>query len=269
MHPILLEVFGIQIASYGLFMILGAVAAWFLIRLLAGADGKKNGDISLVFLICVCGALAGAFTLRPLMKIPEVIINWEHFRQMPVEVFFSYMLGEIVFYGGLAGGIIAMLIFCKSYRIPIVPIADLFAPALALAHGIGRIGCFLGGCCYGKPVSAAHPFAVIFPPASMGAPAGTPLLAIQLIEAASLFMIAAILVLVYKKTASRIKGLTVSLYAALYSVLRFVLEFHRGDRARGIYGPFSTSQYISLALLVVSAALIFVIAKKRKAPVNS
>jgi len=266
MHPILVEVFGLQIASYGLFMILGAVAAWFLIRLLAGADGKENGDISLVFLICVCGALAGAFTLRPLMKIPEVIIHWEHFRQMPVDVFFSYMFGEIVFYGGLIGGIVAMLLFCGRYKIPAVPIADLFAPALAAAHSVGRIGCFLGGCCYGIPVRAAHPFAVTFPPASMGAPAGTPILATQLIEAAGLLMIAAILVLVYKKTASRINGLTVSLYAALYSVLRFVLEFYRGDLARGIYGPFSTSQYISLALFIVSAALIFMIAKKRKHP---
>jgi len=179
------------------------------------------------------------------------------------------MFGEIVFYGGLAGGIVAMLIFCKSFKIPVVPIADLFAPALAVAHGIGRIGCFLGGCCYGIPVSAAHPFAVTFPTASMGAPPGTPLLAIQLIEAASLFLIAAILVLVYKKTASRIKGLTVSLYAALYSVLRFVLELYRGDPARGIYGPFSTSQYISLALFAVSAALIFMIAGKRKQSLNA
>ena len=83
-----------------------------------------------------------------------------------------------------------------------------------------------------------------------------------------LFVIAAILALVYKKTASRINGLTVSLYAALYSVLRFVLEFYRGDRARGIYGPLSTSQYISLALFIVGAALIFTIAKNGKPPVN-
>jgi phosphatidylglycerol:prolipoprotein diacylglycerol transferase len=197
---------------------------------------------------------------------------------MPVRVALSFIFGEIVFYGGLIGGVAAMLIFCKSHKIPVLPIADLFAPALAIAHGFGRIGCFFGGCCYGIQVNPSHPFAVIFPPAVTSVPAATgtsittgtltgipvvtdmPVLATQLIEAASLFVIAVILIIIYKKTAGT--GITVCTYGVLYSILRFTLEFYRGDNARGMYGAFSVSQYISIALFVVSVVMVGVIIKK-------
>jgi len=260
MYPVLFEVFGRQIGTYGLLIITGAVAAWFLVKVL---DKNKDKNVPLVFLICMCGGLVGAFLLRPITRIPEIIIHWEHFRQMPAGMALSLIFGDIVFYGGLIGGVIAMLIFCKSYKIPILPIADLFAPALAVAHGFGRIGCFLGGCCYGIQVHPSHPFAVIFPSVATevsasisittGVPTGVPMLATQLIEAVSLFIIAAILIIIYKKTA--VKGLTVCSYGILYSILRFTLEFYRGDSARGIYGIFSISQYISIALFVVSVVM--------------
>jgi len=259
-HPVLFEIFGRQIGTYGLFMILGAVSAWFLIRFLAG---KEDKDMPLVFLISIAGGIVGTFMLRPITRIPEIIMNWEYFRQMPIEVFFSRIFGEIVFYGALIGGVIAMVLFCRGFKMPILPYADLFAPGLALAHGFGRVGCFFGGCCFGIPISPISAFAVVFPAHSAGAPPGIPLLAIQLIEAGSLFIITAILVLVYKKTAG--SGLTVCLYGALYSVLRFILEFFRGDLVRGVYGGLSTSQYISIAVFIVSAAVFcYIIVKKRR-----
>jgi len=279
MHPILFEVFGQQIYAYGLFIVIGVVAAWYLLRLLVG---KENKDISLGFFICICGGIIGAFALRPLMKIPEVILHWERFRQMPLEVFFAYFFGEIVFYGGLIGGVTAMLLFCRRFKIPALPMADLFAPALALSHGIGRIGCFMGGCCYGIPVSPSHPFAVVFRPTPIAmptptatplttapivtaAPIGVPLLGTQLIEAACLILLAALLAIIYKKTAKA--GLTVCLYGLLYSVLRFVLEFYRGDIMRGVYGWLSTSQYISIALFAMSLALLTRQVRQKTGPV--
>jgi len=262
MYPTLFEVFGRQISTYGLLIIIGAVAAWFTVKLL---DKNKDENVSLVFLICICGGLIGAVLLRPITRIPEIIIHWEQFRQMPVRIALSLIFSEIVFYGGLTGGVAAMLIFCKSYKIPILPIADLLAPALAVAHGFGRIGCFFGGCCYGVQVHLSHPFAVIFPPADAGMPTGIsvsmPVLATQLIEAASLFVIAVTLIIIYKKTAGR--GLTVCSYGILYSILRFTLEFYRGDSARGIYGMLSISQYISMVLFVVSVVMMVLVLRKR------
>jgi len=259
MYPILIEIFGRQISTFGLFMIFGAAAAWIMIKIL---DSKKDKDVPLVFLICICGGFVGAFLFRPITRIPEVIINWEQIRQIPFMVFIPRFFGEIVFYGGLIGGAAAMLIYCRYFKVPMLPIADLFAPALAVAHGIGRVGCFFGGCCYGMPVQSTHPFAMVFPPASIGAPAGVPLLATQLIEAACLFALAAILVFIYKKTAGT--GLAVCLYGLLYSVLRFIIEFYRGDSVRGIYGPLSTSQYISIALFAISLVLLYVIINKHR-----
>ena len=273
MYPILFEIFGRQIGTYGLFIAIGALAAWLLIKLLLRTKdkgGKETKDATLVFLICICGGLIGAFLLRPIMRIPEIIINWEVFRQLPVNVMFTIIFGEIVFYGGLIGGIIAMIIFCRGFKIQIPPMADLFAPALALAHGFGRIGCFFGGCCYGVSVDHSHIFAVTFPQDALTASAGATLLATQLIEAASLFIIAAVLSIVYKKIyrqeLSRYSGIIACLYGALYSILRFVLEYYRGDAARGIYGVFSTSQYISIALFIVSIVLSCIILKRKKRP---
>jgi len=261
MYPILFEVFGRHVSTYGLLIVLGAVAAWFVIKAL---DKSKDKNISLVFLICICGGLIGAFLLRPITRIPEIIIHWEHFRQMPARVALSFIFGEIVFYGGLIGGVTAMLIFCKSYKIRILPIADLFAPALAVAHGFGRIGCFFGGCCYGIQVHPSHPVAVIFPAGAVSTPtsipSGIPLLATQLIEAVSLFLIATVLIIIYKKTAGT--GLTVCIYGILYSILRFILEFYRGDGARGVYGVFSVSQYISMVLFVVCVGMVILILKR-------
>jgi len=275
MYPILFEIFGRQIGTFGLSAILGVAAAWFLVRFLMD---EKDKDIPNIFLICICGGMIGAFLLRPITRIPAIITNWEYLRQMPMGAVLSLIFGELVFYGGLIGGVIAMLLYCRGFKIPILPIADLFAPAVALAHGFGRIGCFLGGCCYGVSVNREHPFAVIFPVESATAPSGVPLLAIQLIEAICLFVIATILTIVYKKVMGKQKkmaengytqprfGLVVCLYGLLYSIVRFILEFYRGDQARGVYGVLSTSQYISIALFIFSTTLLIHILTRKQRP---
>ena len=258
MHPILFTILGRSITTYGVLVILAAALAWFMVALLAR---KKIKDIELVFLMCIAGGFVGVALLRPIMRIPAIIANWQYFTQLGIVGFIGHVFGELVFYGGLIGGIIAMVLFCRGFKMPILPIADVFAPALALAHGIGRIGCFLGSCCYGIAVDASHPFAVVFPEYALAAPSGVPLLAVQLIEAACLFLISAILIIAYKK--GTLTGLTVCLYGILYSITRFVLEFFRGDIHRGIYGGLSTSQYISIVLFIGSVVLLCFILRKR------
>jgi len=253
MYPILFEVFGRPIATYGTFMIIAAFAAWLLVRFLGG---NKDRHIPMSFLMCICGGLVGLVMLRPITRIPEIIINWDSFKQIPFEMMISFLFGEMVFYGGLIGGVIALLIYCRGYKVPVLPMADLFAPGMALAHGFGRVGCFFAGCCYGVHTDASHPFAVVFPETGLGiVPHGEPLLAVQLIEAACLFVLAAVLSIVYKKTGG--KGFTICLYGIIYSILRFILEFFRGDPIRGIYGPFSTSQYISIAIFITCTILMY------------
>ncbi len=257
-----LHFFGKSIPTYGLLVLLGAFAAWLLICLLAKTGDRVNrSDASLTYLIAVAGGFVGAVVLRPIMKTIEVAVFWEKYKIISAENLLHYIVGEIVFYGGLLGGLFAVFLFCRSFKISAFSMLDLFVPAIALGHAIGRIGCLCAGCCYGISVPVGHPFAIVYPPASLEAPPGVPLLAVPLIESVFLFVLAAVLSVLYAKV--NMQGLCLSVYFLLYPVERFILEFYRGDLVRGTYGPFTTSQYISAALFAFGVCLLALTLRKR------
>ena len=265
MHPFF-SVFGLVFPAYGVMMMLGIGSAFTLVAILCRPSAKNRRgldrmDTILTCSIAILGMIIGGFALRPLMKLPEVIFRWGYFYQMPVGEFFGYIFGEFVFYGGLIGGAIASFIFCRGYKVPVLTTFDAISAAVPLGHAFGRVGCFLAGCCHGARVSRDSAFAVVYPATSLSAPSGVPLVAVPLIEAMALVLISAIIVVIFMKT--KIAGLCFGLYIMLYSVVRFILEFFRGDPGRGVYGIFSTSQYISIALFVLSAVLICIIICRR------
>ena len=123
-------------------------------------------------------------------------------------------------------------------------------PIMPLIHGIGRVGCFCMGCCYGKP---SHILGIAFQ-CSKIAPNGVPLLPVQLYEALieiCLFVILARLS-VRKTAGSKMLGI----YCSVYGVSRFCLEFFRGDSYRGFIGRLSISQIISLLLIAGGTILL-------------
>ncbi len=130
--------------------------------------------------------------------------------------------GGFVFYGGLIFGLIALIIFSKLTDQNLKRFYFLVIP-LTLSHGIGRVGCFLAGCCHGS----------FFLP-------------VQLLEATGLFTISFI---AYRKFLRSNRLLP--FYLICYSVLRFILEYIRNDEIRGVYLGLSTSQIISLVLLTI------------------
>ncbi|MCL2694707.1 MAG: prolipoprotein diacylglyceryl transferase [Clostridiales bacterium] len=263
MHPIF-YVFGLELPAYGLSLIFGALAAYGLGVFLA----RKKGDalvrenFSYIFLIAIGAALAGAFLFRPLTKIVEVAIHWNAAKHWTAEALVYYLFGEMVFYGGVIGGFLGILFFCRKFHIPLLPMLDVAAAPLALGHALGRIGCLMGGCCYGQEVCAAHPFAIVYPEVSLGAPPNVPLLAVPLLEAVFLVILAIALALLFVR--ARQRGLTVAVYLLAYSVWRFVLEFFRGDAVRGVYAGLSTSQYVSLALFLFGIGVILYIVRKNR-----
>lgn len=135
----------------------------------------------------------------------------------------------------------------------------MITPALAIAHCLGRIGCSFAGCCYGKATTSF--FAFIYKE-SIVAPNNVPLVPIQGIEAFSLFILSLLFLwIAIKKPKVKIHYI----YIGFYSVLRFFLEFYRGDIERGYYKGLSTSQIISLVLFIlVCIKLIFEIINKQK-----
>jgi phosphatidylglycerol:prolipoprotein diacylglycerol transferase len=143
--------------------------------------------------------------------------------------------------------------------LPVGKTFDVYAPALALGLGIGRLGCFAAGCDYGKPTTSflGVVFTDPFSHEVAGTPLGVPLHPTQLYEALATFLIFGILVLCYRY--KRYDGQIFLLYLALYAAARFLIEFLRGDEDRGfLFGHLlSTSQFIALLTLAVAAGLAF------------
>jgi len=252
-----IHIFEIDIPAYGLMMLLGMAAALGVVIFQCELLNYSRQDAILVAFVAIAGGIAGAILLRPIIKLPDVIINWEKYSKMPVGEFLAWFIGELVFYGGLIGGSVAAVLYCRYFRISVPYTVDILAPALPVGHAFGRIGCLFAGCCYGVEASPANPLAIIYPErtdglAALAPPPGTPILATPAIEAGGNILIACIVMLfIYKNKAA---GRGIAVYGMLYGVQRFILEFFRGDLIRGVYGGgISTSQIISIFVVAASA----------------
>ncbi len=177
--------------------------------------------------------------------------------------FIEVMQNGFVFYGGLIGGFIGLVVYCKIYKESYTDYLDIFAVSVPLGHVFGRIGCFISGCCFGMPHEGF--LSVIYTnPLDPNTPVGTPLLAVQLIESFSLLILYIILEITYYKTKK--KGLPTCLYIIGYSAIRFTLEYFRSDAARGggfVFGM-TTSQLISVLLVsTMTITLLYLLVKKK------
>jgi phosphatidylglycerol:prolipoprotein diacylglycerol transferase len=249
MHPRLLAIDNFVIYSFGALMVLAVVAAiWWLRRTARGRGIPVETVMSLSVWLLV-GGLAGA----KVFKAGRLLLQGETLSIRLLE-------GAGDFYGGFLGALLVVMIyFWRRPDLPAWRVADLYGPALALGQSIGRIGCLMAGDDYGKPTTL--PWAVTFtdPEAATigGAPLGVPLHPVQLYE--SLACLALFFFLVWLSRRQRFDGQLVLSYALGYAVLRFVIEFFRGDVDRGFLfaGLLSTSQTIALILAAVSLVLLF------------
>ena len=228
------------VAYYGLFIVLGiGVASLFSYHQIRRYC--LNGDsFILLALFGGGGGMLGAKLLFLLLSYREIAPE----RLLDPDYVLALFQGGFVFYGGLLGGLFGLWISGRLFSIDLAPYIRYCTPAIPLVHAFGRLGCFRVGCCYGMPVN--HRFSVVYTH-SFFAPNHQPLFPVQLVEAFLLFAIALFL-LCYINYRDGKQGL--ALYLSFYAVLRFVLEFFRGDTQRGIWHSFSTSQYISLGFLL-------------------
>ena len=205
-------------------------------------------SVNTLILLILAAGFAGA-------KLFFVFAHWSEFRADPLGALGSE---GFVVYGGIVCGLGAAYLYCRKRYLPFLRWVDCFIPCVALAQGFGRIGCFLAGCCFGKPTESF--LGVTFPAGSM-APAGIPLWPVQLFSAAGDFLLAGALLLLEKKR--RGDGLLAGAYLLLYSIGRFLIEFLRAD-PRGAVGTLSTSQFIALFTAAAGAAIL--ILRKRGTP---
>lgn len=238
--------FGINIPYYGMLFVAGLFLSSCIILL----NCKKRNIKQFDAVCCACftgiGAILGAKTLSILTSI-DIIIQYN---LSIVDI----IKNGFVFYGGLIGGFFGLLIYCKKYKLQVVAFLDVFAVSVPLGHSLGRVGCFLSGCCFG--VNYNGPLSVIYTTtANPSTPLNTPLLPIQLIEA--LFLIVLFIVLEILFYTTNKKGLCVTTYILSYAIVRFVLEFFRNDAERRFLFSISTSQIISILLIFLTLSFIF------------
>ena len=248
MFPYLIDLGFLHLKTYGACMAVGFMLCWTLIEKLSGRKDLGNFILAMM----VSGVIGS--------RIAYVIEHWSvEFAAHPEQII-RVDQGGLMFYGGL---ILAILVFfggCWWKKENPLKLADLFCTVIPLGHACGRMGCFFYGCCYGKDSDAWC--AVTFP-------AGSPswfnhhrqmvsVLPTQLFEATALLVLFVVLVVVYR----RYRRLTAGIYLAGYAVIRFGLEYTRGD-PRAAVGPFSISQTISIGLLVVGLSLVWYNTKSR------
>ena len=160
---------------------------------------------------------------------------------------------------------VAMIWYLKRHRLSFLSAGDLWAPSLALGQGIGRIGCFMAGCCYGRPTGSS--WGVLFTNPKSLAPLNIPLYPTQLFEAFSLFVIFLFLIFLHGKR--KFEGQVFLWYLILHSTARLFVERFRGDERGLIPGSEMTAtQFVALLILLGSVVALLVIRsrwdKKRK-----
>lgn len=247
-----LYVFGLPVGTYGLCMLAGLTAAFFLFKTLLKRR-RVRWECAMVIFACAFGvALFGAYLLYMLASvgIPTLIraaragLLWE-----------VLQMGGMVFYGGVIGGVFGVLLGCRIVGLRFFPVLDLCAPALALGHAFGRVGCLFAGCCYGVPCDL--PFCFALSPDIAG---GARLFPVQLAESACDLLLCLALV-VYLRKPRRVPR-TAGIFMMSYSVYRFALEFLRYDEIRGHVFSLSTSQFISIAVFLAGLVFVFILGQR-------
>jgi phosphatidylglycerol---prolipoprotein diacylglyceryl transferase len=191
-----------------------------------------------------------------------IVTEWPRFVAHPSELWDIARSGG-VFYGGLILAVAVALSFIRYAGLPLWTTCNVFAPGIALGHVVGRLGCFLAGCCYGKPTTM--PWAVTFTDpfiaANVGTPLNVPLHPTQLYEAGAELVIL-FLLFSTERRGRPFAGRTFWLYMLLYALSRYAIEIFRGD-PRGAVGIFSTSQFISVLLAPLAIVMLAYLSQKQ------
>lgn len=246
-----INILGRVIPTYGICMAVGLLVS----GLVAYFRAKRfNADANMLIVVMASAVGFGLLGAK-LLYIPATYGLKNAFNEMSHGDFSSLTGGGLVFYGGLIFGTIGGIVATRLVREDVERTAAILIPCVPLGHVFGRIGCYLAGCCYGRPYSGTFGLKTV----QNGAVCT--LFPIQLLEALLNVIIFLIIILLLR----RLSGYALlSSYLIMYSIVRFTLEFFRGDELRGSVLFLSTSQLISLILLAASVISLVVLAVKQK-----
>ncbi|HTA46230.1 MAG TPA: prolipoprotein diacylglyceryl transferase [Bryobacteraceae bacterium] len=247
MFPRLIQIGSFSLPTYGVMVALAFLVALWLASRFAKERHINSEKVVNLGVYCALMGMLGAKVLMIVMD-PE-------YRAHPAEIFSLATLQSAgIFFGGFILAVVFAIFYMRAQGLSVLTTCDVFAPGLAIGHGIGRLGCFAAGCCWGKPTRL--PWAVTFKNtnATTGVPLGIPLHPTQLYEAFAEGIICLVLVMQLRKPHR--DGQVIGLYGVLYGCVRFGVEFLREhDSSNPLGGPFTLEQWISLVVAAVGVYL--------------
>ncbi|WP_407428920.1 prolipoprotein diacylglyceryl transferase [Treponema sp.] len=253
-------IFSTPIPMYGLCIAFGILLASFISKLIIKNENKSFDDFIIFAVILFGMGFLGAkffyiFITFPISEIPQQLLYLITDKEKSSVGF--------IFYGGIIFGFLGLFIAKRITRKPIMDYLPIFACILPIIHSFGRIGCFCAGCCYGIPYNGFCAVHYHNPISTVQSEIG--IFPVQLLEAIILFLLGIFFITIkFKKKSSLNDDIFIIFsYLISYSVLRFFVEFLRGDIERGKYGLFSTSQIISLCIMIVSIIFLLIFKLKK------
>ena len=259
MHPIAFQFGSFTITWYGVMVAMGFLAGlWVAARRAMGENipSEKIYDLGPWLIL---GSILGARTLY-------VITFWgDQFANRPFTDIFKVWKGGLVYYGGLIGASLAVILYSRIKKFPLWKLADILAPSISLGYAFGRIGCLMNGCCYGRECHL--PWAIKFPVGHETHPAGSPALPVhptEIYESLLSFGLFGFLSWLYGR--KKFDGQIFAAYLVCYALLRSFVEVFRGDypayqRFMGVATP---AQMVSIGIFIAGIVLLLVLPRMVK-----
>lgn len=283
MYPIAFTIGSFAVHWYGIFIGIGFLASFGLLMKLKKYASLTTDQVYNISMIALFAGVVGA-------RLFYVVQFWDQFSGRGLFAILNVHEGGLVFYGGFILAFTAECVYAKwptvrrilglkekkpaggdagepRGNISLLALLDVLGPAMALAHAFGRISCFMQGCCFGKPAPNGFPLAVQFPqgsPAAYRYPSlltggSEPVYPVQLFESAGNLLMCAVLLLLLRKR--KYAGTVGGVYLILYGVMRFLIEFMRGDHTDSILN-LTPSQFIAVALAIPGGVIVYLVARK-------
>lgn len=261
MFPILIKIGPFTLHTYGFLLAVGVLAAILLTLKLARKQNIDQRVLADFLFYTILVGLLGA-------KIFLLVTEFKFYSQNPDQIK-NLITSAGTFYGGLIFGALFAAWFLRKHKLDYRVLADMIAPSIALAHFFGRLGCFFAGCCWGREAEGCA-IAVKYTDtrATTGVPLNIPMYPTQLMESILNLLNFIILIILYHR--KKFHGQIFAIYIFNYSLIRFFVEFFRGDDDRGyIFGgidhpfsSFSVPQLISVIGIITAIVLYRVFKKK-------
>lgn len=247
MHPKLITIGSFYIPTYGVLVALGFLAGLFVTVRLARRAGLSPEKVTNLAVYCAMAGIVGAKLCMFLFDLPSYVAD-------PGQIFtLETLQAGGVWHGGFILALIVAILYMRKQQIPALRTMDCFGPGIVLGQGIGRLGCFSAGCCWGTPTNL--PWGVRFhSDFAAPVPLNVPLHPAQLYECFADLLIFAFLYRYFRR--AHRAGNVIALYLILYSSARFVIEFFRYHE-QGLFGPFSLTQWLALGLFALGIGIWF------------